>query len=84
MEQEPPVEGIIEELNGPYGSDHVSYVELLGDIGPEAKAALPTLAKHLNTDQFIIGLRRAAAIAIRRIDPGEAARLGLPGMLAVP
>jgi len=84
LEQEPPVEGIIEELNGPYGSDHVSYVELLGDIGPEAKAALPTLAKHLNTDQFIIGLRRAAAIAIRRIDPGEAARLGLSGMLAVP
>jgi len=83
LEQEPPVKGIIEELNGPYGSGDVSYVELLGDIGPEAKAALPTLAKYLNPDQFF-GLRQAAAIAIRRIDPGEAARLGLPGMLAVP
>jgi hypothetical protein len=30
------------------------------------------------------GLGRAAAIAIRKIDPGEAARLGLPGTLGVP
>lgn len=83
LEAEPPVTAIIEELNRPYRSEGISFVELLGDIGPEAKAALPTLTKFLNPDRFV-RLRRAVAIAIRKIDPNEAAKLGLPGVLAVP
>jgi HEAT repeat protein len=83
LERDPPVTGIIEELNRPSRSEDIRYVELLGDIGPDAKAALPALEKFLNPDQFI-SLRRAAAIAIRRIDPSEAAKLGLPGTLIVP
>jgi hypothetical protein len=31
-----------------------------------------------------IKLRQAAASAIRKIDPAEAAKLGLPGILLVP
>jgi len=56
---------------------------LLGDIGPSAKAALPYLERILNSDDDI-GKRRAAAAAIRKIDPQEAARLHLPGILALP
>jgi HEAT repeat protein len=58
-------------------------VELLGDIGPAAKPALPYLKEIFNTHEDAF-LRRSAAIAIRKIDPQEAAQLHLPGILALP
>jgi len=83
LEKDPPVISIVEQLKRQAGSDESAYVELLGEIGREAKPALPQLTRMVSPDRFI-GLRRAAAIAIRKIDPAEAANLGLPGMLAVP
>ena len=56
--------------------------ELLGEIGPEAKDAIPALVELFEEDRA--GTRRTAAIAIRRIDPESASRLGLPGQLALP
>jgi HEAT repeat protein len=46
----------------------------LGDLGPEAKAAVPALAEALRDDD--IGVRRAAAVALGRVGPEarEAAR----------
>ena len=83
LEKDPPVISIVEQLKAQAGSEESAYVELLGEIGREANPALPELARMLSPDRFI-GLRRAAAIAIRKIDPAEAAKLGLPGMLAIP
>jgi HEAT repeat protein len=83
LEKDPPVISIVEQLEKQAGSDELAYVELLGEIGHEAKPALPLLTSMPNPDRFI-GLRRAAAIAIRKIDPAEAAKLGLPGTLAIP
>ncbi len=80
LEKEPP----ISELMLP--SDNwqaLVAVELLGDIGPSARAALPYLERNANSDDDI-RLRRAAAIAIRKIDAEEATRLHLPGILARP
>jgi HEAT repeat protein len=53
-------------------------VDLVGDIGPPASSFLPALEKHLIP---LDPLRRNAAIAIRKIDPQRAAKLGLPGLL---
>jgi HEAT repeat protein len=83
LEKESPVASLIEELGRNNVSDLPSLIELLGEIGPEAKAALPVLTKLLSPDNSV-RTRRAAAIAIRKIDPAEAARLGLPGMLVLP
>jgi len=58
-----------------------SLIELLGDIGPPARMALPLLERELAPNSYF---RHAAAIAIRRIDPDEARRIGLPGLLALP
>ncbi|HTA30864.1 MAG TPA: hypothetical protein VK731_10270, partial [Candidatus Cybelea sp.] len=55
-------------------------VDLLGDIGPDARPVLPMLEEHLSPTDSI---RRKAAIAIRKIDPAEFQRLGLPGLLIV-
>ena len=53
-------------------------IELAGDIGPPARDTLPALEKILSaTDDA----RYAAAMAIARIDPDEARRLELPGLL---
>jgi len=83
LEKGPPVTGIVEELNRKFATDKTSYVELLGDIGPDAKPALATLKTFLEPEQ-LIRLRQATAIAIRKIEPTEAAKLGLPGNLGVP
>jgi len=57
-------------------------IELLGEIGPAASNALPVLATYLNlTNGYYY--RAEAAIAIRKIDPAEARRLKLPGLLIV-
>ena len=57
-------------------------IELLGDIGPEANAAVPLLkmilARPFGPD------RRAVAIALRKIAPETWDELGLPGLLALP
>lgn len=83
LEKEPPVSAIVEALKRHLDSNEIYYVQLLGDIGPDAKASLATLKTFLAPDTFI-KLRQAAAIAIRKIDPDEAAKLGLPGTLLLP
>ncbi|MBU6401870.1 MAG: hypothetical protein KGS61_16260 [Verrucomicrobia bacterium] len=86
LEREPPVAGlvaIIAEPTNDSGGQLGWAIDLLGDIGPAAKRALPALTKLLDTKLFI-GTRRAAAIAIGKIDPHQAARLGLPGLLVLP
>jgi len=83
LEKEAPTLSIVAELKQRAGSDEIAYVELLGEIGSEARLALPLLMKFLDSNGTLI-LRRAAAVAIRKIDPDEAARLGLPALLAVP
>jgi HEAT repeat protein len=55
-------------------------VNMLGDIGPPARDALPALEKHLDP---LDPWRRSAAVAIQKIDPEAARRLGLPGLLIV-
>ena len=73
----------VEEMMPPSGWQRMSALPLLGDIGPPARQALPYLEQILESDPEIM-CRRMAAIAIRKIDPQEAARLRLPGLLAVP
>jgi HEAT repeat protein len=51
----------------------------LGDIGPAAKKALPAIEKNLKDRNLSFG----AALAICRIDPEEANRLGLPGLFII-
>ena len=50
--------------------------DLLGNIGPAAKRALPILEKRLKERHS----DRGAALAILQIDPQEAKRVGLPGL----
>ncbi len=83
LEKEPPVHAIMDAMTKQPGMYEHDYVDLLGDIGPEAKPALPLLVKRLNPPWSDIA-GRVAAMAIRKIDPEEAATLQLPGSLAVP
>jgi hypothetical protein len=53
-------------------------IEFLGEIGPPAREALPLLERYL-AEKDRLGYQ--AAIAILKIDPAEAKRLGLPGLL---
>jgi hypothetical protein len=53
--------------------------DLLGDIGPQARRALPSLEQRLDP----LNPQLDVAIAIRKIDPEEAKRLGLPGLLII-
>ncbi len=80
MEKGPPVQGLMEALSDPWSYD---AIQLLGDIGPPACAALPQLKRLLGSDKDIL-IRRLAAIAIRKIDPKEADNLNLPGIMALP
>jgi HEAT repeat protein len=75
-----PVGGLIQQIKDPGASWWAA--NLLGDLGPYAKDAIPALMEMLRRDS--IDDRRKAAIAIRRIDPEAARSLGLPGMLALP
>jgi HEAT repeat protein len=80
QEKEAPVH----ELMLPSDMWQVSVsVELLGDIGPTAIPALFYL-KEILMSHYDVRLRRRAALAIRKIDPQEAGRLHLPGILALP
>jgi HEAT repeat protein len=56
--------------------------QLLGDIGADTKVAIPALESLLKEETS--DSRLTAAIAIRKIDPEAAARLGLPGLLDLP
>lgn len=53
--------------------------DLLGDIGPPARKALPELEKNLKSRMSLSEI----ALAISKIDPEEAKRLGLPGLLII-
>jgi hypothetical protein len=83
LEPTAPVAALI-ELLGERGKDPDSGIAwFLGEIGPDAKAALPALEKFVGPNTFT-PTRRKIAIAIRKIDPDEADRMGLPGLLAIP
>ena len=81
--KKPPVLEIVAEMENrkPMGINTNYWLQLLNDIGPDAKAALPALEKFLAPHAYG---QREAAIAIRMIDPKEAERLNLPGSLALP
>jgi hypothetical protein len=83
LEEKPSVSEIVAgmEHRKPMGMQAEQWIELLGDLGPDAKAALPALEKRLSP---LIWGQREVAIAIRSIDPREADRLNLPGLLALP
>jgi HEAT repeat protein len=83
LENEPPVDSLA-DLAGkdPSAGGELWAIKLLGDIGPAAKPALPALRSVFDRNSTLYS--RAAAIAIRNIDPDEFDRLGLPGMLALP
>lgn len=83
LEQQPPVAGLLDELEGPGHNYNLWCIELLGELGPAARPALPRLIPLVEPNNWS-GLRRAAAIAIRKIDSAQADKLNLPGVLAIP
>jgi len=88
IEKQSPVPALIAELHNsastnPLNTGDLPYIELLGDVGPEAALALPILTKYLDVNKWI-KLRRTTANTIRKISPEEAAKLNLPGVLAIP
>ena len=58
-------------------------VERLGELGAEAKPAMPLIEKWLSPTNSLED-RLAAALALRRIDVEEFKRSNLPGTLGVP
>jgi len=82
LETNPPMGELIAAAKQRYRGMAQDAIELLGEIGPAASNALPVLATYLNlTNGYYY--RAEAAIAIRKIDPAEARRLKLPGLLIV-
>jgi hypothetical protein len=81
LETNPPVDELIADLGSYNHSVHaVDLMGLLGDIGPPARKALPMLEKNLKARTYSGSVSRGAALAICKIDPEEARRLGLPGL----
>jgi HEAT repeat protein len=80
LEKNPPVTNLMAILSSKtvYSDSKLTAIQLLEEIGPEARPALPLLETFLKCGEPD---RWDAAIAIQRIDPQEAARLGLPGLL---
>jgi hypothetical protein len=74
LERELPLPALMAEA----AHDGMWAIDLLGEIGPPAREALPVL-EHYITE--LSGPRNLATIAILKIDPAEAKRLGLPGWL---
>lgn len=74
LERELPLPAIMAEA----AHDGVWAIDLLGDIGAPAREALPMLERYL---EELDGPRFQATLAILKIDPAEAKRLGLPGWL---
>jgi HEAT repeat protein len=83
LEEVSPAAELVEGLNKPDTGEQHWLIELAGAMGSEARAAVPALEKLLSPELSTFR-RRAAAIAIRKIDPKEAERLNLPGVLAQP
>ncbi len=79
MEEKSPVTNLMIILSDANDINaRVEATKLLGEIGSKARAALPLLETFLKPND---PRRWDAAIAIERIDPDEAKRLGLPGPL---
>lgn len=79
MEKNPPVTNLMSILSKGFDPNaKLAAIQLLAEVGTEARPALPLLETFLKPGE---NLRWDAAIAIQRIDPQEAARLGLPGLL---
>jgi HEAT repeat protein len=57
----------------------LAHVMQLSLIGPPVKGILPILEAHLD----LLNPERNIALAIERVDPEEAKRLGLPGILMI-
>ena len=71
---DPAVGVLVEEL----GDFNWGYdaAQALGEIGPPAASAVPALRKLIESDQVQEDVRRAAADAIKRIDPASLPREG--------
>ena len=82
LEKEPPIQELVQALVQPWPWD---AVQLLGDIGSPARSSIPRLELLLDAGYGVeVQEKRLVAIAIRKIDPKEAANLGRPGFLALP
>lgn len=81
LEKELPLNEMLQTLNKHYLFE--SDIELVGDVGPAAKEAVPLLEIIIRTNQTNV-YRRKAAIALRKIDPVRADELRLPGLLLLP
>ncbi len=79
LEESSPMAALVKQLNSPGNLEFLSLIRLAGDLGPDAKGAIPRLKAYMDNGPF-----SQAAIAIRKIDPEEYARMGLPGTLVLP
>jgi hypothetical protein len=71
--KEKVIEVLIQVLKGNDGAEHFLAAAALGEIGPDARAAVPALIDLLGTwdDQTV-------AKALKRIDPTAARAAGVP------
>ena len=76
-----PIPRLINLVEQSHGKT-VWAVELLGDLGPGAKEAIPALLRLFQSGS--VAERRRVATAVRKIDPDTAVRFGFPGTLAIP
>jgi HEAT repeat protein len=58
------------------GGIRLRSAEALGKIGPDAKPSVPALIRALADNEEIV--RSNAGAALKKIDPVEAARAGVP------
>jgi hypothetical protein len=79
LETNSPMDRLISEL---HSNNQGWAASLLGEIGPPARRALPELEKSLGTNSYSMYLD-SIALAICKIDPEEAKRLGLPGLFII-
>jgi hypothetical protein len=78
LETNSPVDELIADLKTNYIAS--SAVNFLGEIGPPARKAIPELEKRLSNVYPLYSGQFRIALAICKIDPEEARRLGLPGL----
>ena len=74
---DPPVALLLRELAGP--ARRYAVVEMLGEIGPGARSAVPTLVAMLNDKNSDSEVRVETAIALSRIDPLHP--MGVPALI---
>jgi hypothetical protein len=88
VEKMSPIDLLSKQVDAPPGQafDRTWAIDLLGEIGPTAREALPELEKFMNAEFYPYpnpSLRAHIAMAIRKIDPDKAKRLDLPGVFII-